>query len=246
MEKKGRGRILFYTFVPILKNRGEKNGWMLALRIRKRIRVRIGIRFSRQENEKKITKQRNAKQSGTARLDSVYHFLFLFFFPSSPFPSYSGIINRCNCNTPFRAKIQTQMYINIFIFDLQRGPINRLHEAQDAGNRVRRAQFYHFTGVAVNIKRRGGGGRGGGERRGRNDIKLIRDPRGRGGRGGVREIVGRYPTTPGELCASAYNNIGANAMQTDGPPSLLRASPFPIRPCKHSTLFSLSPPKNAS
>lgn len=162
MEKKGRGRILFYTFVPILKNRGEKNGWMLALRIRKRIRVRIGIRFSRQENEKKITKQRNAKQSGTARLDSVYHFLFLFFFPSSPFPSYSGIINRCNCNTPFRAKIQTQMYINIFIFDLQRGPINRLHEAQDAGNRVRRAQFYHFTGVAVNIKRRGGGGRGGG------------------------------------------------------------------------------------
>lgn len=75
------------------------------------------------------------------------------------------------------------MYINIFIFDLQRGPINRLHEAQDAGNRVRRAQFYHFTGVAVNIKRRGGGERGG-ERRGRNDIKLIRDPRGRGGRGG--------------------------------------------------------------
>lgn len=55
------------------------------------------------------------------------------------------------------------MYINIFIFDLQRGPINRLHEAQDAGNRVRRAQFYHFTGVAVNIKRRGGGGRGGEE-----------------------------------------------------------------------------------
>lgn len=51
---------------------------------------------------------------------------------------------------------------------------------------------------------------------------------GEGGGGGVREIVGR-PTTPGELCASAYNNIGAMIMPckpTALPPSFAHP-PFP-------------------
>lgn len=69
---------------------------------------------------------------------------------------------------------------------------------------------------------------------------------GRGGGGSVREIVGRPTAGRMELCASAYNNIGANAMQTDGPSPSPPPS-IPIRPySKHSTLFSLSPPKNAS
>lgn len=88
--KKG---ILFYTFVPILKNRGEKNGWMLALRIRKRIRVRIGIRFSRQEKKKKKS-QNNATRNNRAPLDLTPFIIFYFYFfsPLPPSPRTRGLL----------------------------------------------------------------------------------------------------------------------------------------------------------
>lgn len=49
----------------------------------------------------------------------------------------------------------------------------------------------------------------------------------------MREIVGR-PTGREELCASAYNNIGANAMQTDGPSLYFPPPSPPYSPSVHT------------
>lgn len=90
------------------------------------------------KKKKKFEKSQNNSDSTPF---IILLFFFFFFF-------CTRIINRCNCNSPVRAKIQIYASINIFIFDLQRGPINRL-QIRSAGAVL---SFYR--------KYKTGGGRG--------------------------------------------------------------------------------------